>query len=103
MAILSSVFSASDHPSFDAFVFFFFSCSGLRFVPILFRRLPPAELVDWLSSELLEARFRFLQCLKAEYFKAKREGKLGSSGKTWGKRDKSFISIERQRGGMTET
>lgn len=33
------------------------------------------------SSELLEARFRFLQSLKAEYFKAKREGKLGSSGK----------------------
>ncbi|CAM9333885.1 unnamed protein product [Scytosiphon promiscuus] len=32
------------------------------------------------KSELLEARFRFLQCLKAEYFKAKREGKLGSSG-----------------------
>ncbi|CAN0157555.1 unnamed protein product, partial [Ectocarpus fasciculatus] len=33
------------------------------------------------KSELLEARFRFLQSLKAEYFKAKREGKLGSSGK----------------------
>eukprot|EP00752_Nemacystus_decipiens_P004989 g4537.t1 len=32
------------------------------------------------KSELLEARFRFLQSLKAEYFKAKREGKLGSSG-----------------------
>lgn len=32
------------------------------------------------SSELLEARIRFLQSLKAEYVKAKREGKLGSSG-----------------------
>ncbi|CAM9175603.1 unnamed protein product [Ectocarpus sp. 12 AP-2014] len=42
------------------------------------------------KSELLEARFRFLQSLKAEYFKAKREGKLGSSGKRQGKREGSI-------------
>lgn len=34
-----------------------------------------------LHSAMLEARLRFLCALKAEYFKAKREGKLGSSGK----------------------
>lgn len=32
------------------------------------------------NSELQEARIRFLQRVKAEVFKAKREGKLNSSG-----------------------
>ena len=32
------------------------------------------------NSELQEARLRFLQRVKAEVFKAKREGKLDSSG-----------------------
>ncbi|CAN0321669.1 unnamed protein product [Ectocarpus sp. 8 AP-2014] len=41
------------------------------------------------KSELLEARIRFLQSLKAEYFKAKREGKLGSSGKKQRKRGRA--------------
>ena len=50
----------------------------LSLLPLLL--LLPSGIHSW-SSALLEARLRFLDSLKAEYFKAKREGKLGSSGK----------------------